>query len=123
MSTQKKAAEQFLQLVAAGKIDQAYDQFIDEAFIHHNAYFKGDRKALKVAMEENAVQNPQKTIRVYQIIEEADKVVTHSHICLNPSDKGIAVVHIFRFVNGKVVELWDLGMIIPAETVNEKGMF
>ena len=35
----------------------------------------------------------------------------------------MAVVHIFRFEGGRIAELWDLGMPIPEDSVNENGMF
>jgi len=35
----------------------------------------------------------------------------------------VAVVHIFRFENGKVVELWDLGQQMIKDSPNENGLF
>ena len=35
----------------------------------------------------------------------------------------IAVVHIFRFEQDRVAELWDLGQPIAADSPNENGMF
>jgi predicted SnoaL-like aldol condensation-catalyzing enzyme len=35
----------------------------------------------------------------------------------------IAVVHIFRFENGKIAELWDVGQAVPDGAVNEHSMF
>ncbi len=34
-----------------------------------------------------------------------------------------APIIIFRFEGDKVVELWDIGQEIPADTPNEYGMF
>ncbi len=33
------------------------------------------------------------------------------------------IIHIFRFDNNKIVELWDLGQSLPAEQINENGIF
>jgi predicted SnoaL-like aldol condensation-catalyzing enzyme len=38
-------------------------------------------------------------------------------------DRGAGVVHIFRFDGDKLVELWDLGQEVPAESPNASGMF
>jgi predicted SnoaL-like aldol condensation-catalyzing enzyme len=60
---------------------------------------------------------------VKRIIAEGDFVVTHSHVRQEPSDLGAAVVHIFRFENGRIVELWDLGQSVPEQSPNQYGMF
>lgn len=36
---------------------------------------------------------------------------------------GAAVVHIFRFDDDRIVELWDIGQAVPEASVNENGMF
>ena len=43
----------------------------------------------------------------------------HSHARLKPEDLGGAVIHIFRFENGRIVELWDLGQPVPEESPNQ----
>jgi len=74
-------------------------------------------------MEENAGQNPNKTLEVKLAIQEGDTVAVHSHVRQNPSDLGGAVVHIFRFQNNHIVEMWDIGQPIPENSPNENGMF
>lgn len=74
-------------------------------------------------MDENACENPNKALEVKQVIAENDLVGTHSHVKQRPEDLGAAVVHIFRFENGKIVELWDLEQPIPEESPNQYGMF
>jgi len=32
-------------------------------------------------------------------------------------------VHLFRFEGDHIVELWDIGQPVPAESVNTNGMF
>ena len=51
----------------------------------------------------------------------AQTVITHSLV--RKKDMDIAVAHIFKFKNDKVIELWDLGQIIDPECPNEQGMF
>ena len=81
------------------------------------------RASGEAGMEENARQNPNKVFEVKRVIAEGDLVVTHSHVRQKPEDPGAAVVHIFRFENGKIVELWDLGQPIQDTSVNKNGMF
>ena len=119
----KKAAIDFLTLASSGKIHEAYSQYVDENFIQHNGHFKGDRQSLMQAMEENYVQNPNKVITVKHALSDGDLVAIHSHVKLDPQETGMALVHIFRFKGSRIVELWDLGEPVPAEAVNENGMF
>lgn len=122
-SSNKEQAVSFLQLVASGRVDEAYERYIDPSFIHHNQYFRGDVDSLKVAMKENAVETPNKTLEVKHAIEEGEMVAVHSHIKQNPEDLGAAVVHIFRFQNERIVEAWDLGQPVSENSPNENGMF
>lgn len=113
----------FLRLVASGKVREAYRSHIGPGFRHHNPFFRGDADSLMLAMEENAEKNPQKILEVKRALEEGDFVMVHSHVKQNPGDSGVAVVHIFRFQDGRIVEFWDLGQAIPENSPNENGMF
>jgi predicted SnoaL-like aldol condensation-catalyzing enzyme len=119
----KEKAVSFLQLVASGKVREAYQTYIGPEFRHHNPYFRGDADSLMLAMEENAAVNPNKTLEVKLAIQEKDTVAVHSHVKQNPEDFGGAVVHIFRFQGSQIVELWDIGQPIPEESPNENGIF
>lgn len=119
----KEASISFLQMVASGKIRQAFDRHIAPDFRHHNPYFRGDAESLMLAMEENAVFSPHKTLEVKHVIADENTVAVHSHIKQNHEDIGAAVIHIFRFEGERIVELWDVGQVIPEESPNEHGMF
>lgn len=119
----KEKAVSFLQLVASGKVREAYQTFIGPEFQHHNPYFRGDAESLMLAMEENATMNPDKLLEVKLALQENDTVAVHSHVKQNSNDLGVAVVHIFRFQDNQIVELWDIGQPIPADSPNENGMF
>jgi predicted SnoaL-like aldol condensation-catalyzing enzyme len=123
MTTRKAAAVEFLTMVCSGDVRSAYERHVAAGFRHHNAYFRGDRQSLLDAMEENARQNPGKAIEVKQAIEEGDTVAVFSHMKPNPSHKGFALVHLFRFEGDEIVELWDTGQAVPDESPNENGMF
>lgn len=47
----------------------------------------------------------------------------YSHVKQNKEELGKAIVHIFRFQNGQIVEMWDIGQQIPENSPNENGMF
>ncbi len=119
----KELAVSFLQLVSKGEVSKAYQRYISSDFRHHNPFFRGDADSLMLAMEENSNKNPRKTLEVKRIIEEGDTVVVYSHIKQNQDDLGVAVVHIFRFHNNQIAEVWDVGQPIPENSPNENGVF
>jgi predicted SnoaL-like aldol condensation-catalyzing enzyme len=119
----KDAAVTFLKLAASGKVREAYSKFIGAGFRHHNPFFEGSAEALMEAMEADARQNPNKVLEVKQVIAEGEIVAVHSHVCQKPGDLGVAVVHIFRFEKGRIVELWDIGQPVPEHSPNQYGVF
>jgi predicted SnoaL-like aldol condensation-catalyzing enzyme len=104
-------------------VREAYSKFVSPDFKHHNPFFEGSAQALAAGMEENARQNPNKVFEVKHAIAEGDLVAVHSLVRQKPDDLGAAVVHIFRFQNGHIAELWDIGQPIPKESANRYGMF
>ena len=121
--SKKEIAMAFLNLVVSGKIDEGYDLYVAEEFRHHNPYFKGDRQSLLNAMKENAIANPDKIFEIKRTLQDGNLVAVHSHVRQNPGDPGAAVVHIFRFFEDRIVELWDVGMPAPKDNINENGIF
>ena len=119
----KDAAISFLKMASRGDVSEAYSKFVGPGFRHHNPYFEGSAETLLTAMEENARENPNKTLDVKRAIAEGDLVAVHSHVRQRPDDRGAAVVHLFRFEEGRIVELWDLGQEVPEESPNQHGIF
>jgi predicted SnoaL-like aldol condensation-catalyzing enzyme len=123
MQAQKETAVDFLQLVISGSIDEAYNNYVNMHGRHHNMYNAADFASLKQGMIENHAQFPSKRIMVKNVIGEGALVAIHSNVILTPGEPGIAVVHIFRFENGKIVEMWDICQPVPLESPNRLGAF
>ncbi len=121
--TRKDAAIDFLKQASSGQVKDAYRKYIGANFRHHNPYFQGDAATLMAAMEENATANPDKTIEIYHAVEEGDLVAIHACVKLKPGDLGIATIHLFRFEDDHIVELWDVGQAVPEASPNTFGMF
>ncbi len=120
----KEHAQNFLSLAASGKVQEAYDTYVASNFVHHNQYFKGDRESLLNAMAEAHRTSPNRGFEVKKILADGNEVMTYSRVIrANPKDPEIAVVHIFRFENGKIVELWDAGQLIDQNSPNQNGAF
>jgi predicted SnoaL-like aldol condensation-catalyzing enzyme len=112
-----------LTLVATGKVREAYRRHVGPGFRHHNPYFRGDADSLMVAMEQNAIENPNKVLKVQCALEEDSRVAVFSWIRQQPDDPGAAVVHMFRFEGSRIAELWDIGQAVSEDMKNENGMF
>ena len=123
MKANKEIATSFLQMVASGQIREAYEKYVSPDFRHHNAYFKGDRESLMVAMEEAQRADPMKSLDIKMALADGDRVAVFSHVKQHSQDRGVAVVHIFRFEGDQIVELWDVGQLISEDSPNENGPF
>ena len=119
----KTDAIDFLQLTASGSVNEAFYLYVDEEFRHHNMNFRGDAGSLKAAMIESALYLPAKQLEIRFAIAEENMVAVYSKVTVSPGEPGIALVHFFRFREGKIVELWDLAQAPPEEDINENGMF
>jgi len=119
----KQSAVQFLRLVVAGRIDEAYQMFVDLQGKHHNPTFPAGFLALEKAMIENHVQFPSKQLIVKNLLGDGELVAVHSHIMLRTGDPGVAAVHLFRFQDDKIVEMWDCVQPLPADSPNKDGAF
>ena len=123
IQARKQAAVQFLQLVVAGRIDEAYQKHVDMLGKHHNPFFPAGFPALQKAMIENHVQYPNKQLTIKNVLGDGDLVAIHSHIVLQLGETGIAAVHLFRFRGDKIVEMWDCGQTVPADSPNKDRVF
>jgi predicted SnoaL-like aldol condensation-catalyzing enzyme len=123
MAAIKEAAISFLQSVASGRVREAYAKHIGSGFRHHNPYFSGDAESLLEGMEDNARQNPDKRLDILRALQDGDLVAVHSRVRQTKEDRGAAVVHLFRFEDDRIVELWDIGQPVPEESPNANGMF
>jgi predicted SnoaL-like aldol condensation-catalyzing enzyme len=123
MSDHKEAATTFLRLAASGDVRRAFDSYAAPDFRHDNPHFASDAESLAHAMAENTAQNPYKKLEILRVIEDDDVVVLHSRVRLTETGPDIALIHIFRFENDRVVELWDIGQPVPDNSPNQLGMF
>lgn len=121
--TLKDSAVDFLMKIVAGDVRGAYQRHVGEGFRHHNPNFEGDAESLRKGMEEDEARHPGKKLEVLIALQEGSFVAMHSRLTRGASEPEIAVVHIFRFENGRIAELWDIAQVAPKEVVNKFGMF
>jgi len=123
MKTKKECALHFLELAARGDSREAFGLYMAPDFKHHNVYFPGNADIIMLAMEDSAKMNPDKIFEVQRALEDDDLVAVHSRVRQSPEELGYAVIHIFRFEENKIAEMWDFGQEVPEDMINENGMF
>jgi predicted SnoaL-like aldol condensation-catalyzing enzyme len=122
MTENSRRAVEFLELASAGRVDDAY-QLTAPGGKHHNQYLEAGWEALKAAMKAAGERTPDQQLDVKHVVESGDLVAVHSHVVPHPGQAGIAVVHLFRFENGKIAELWDIGQAVEPGSPNSDGTF
>jgi predicted SnoaL-like aldol condensation-catalyzing enzyme len=106
------------------KPEEAVARYGGPVYIQHNPQAADGFQAFIDFVKFFTTQNPQLHVDIKRVIAECDLVVTHSHLTLNPSDRGSAVADIFRLNReGKVVEHWDVIQPVPETSANENTMF
>jgi predicted SnoaL-like aldol condensation-catalyzing enzyme len=119
--TQREIAIDFLQTCALKSPKEAFAKYTNPNFKHHNQYYPGDRDSLMNAMIDVDREQPNKSFTVKQVFEAEDRVALYSQVIKEKME--IAVLHIVRFENGKISEMWDLGQVIEKNSPNKNGMF
>ena len=105
------------------KVKEGFDTFVGDKYIQHNP-IAADGKEAAVEVLGKALQAlPGWSYEVKHAYVDGDYAIIHSHVRMKADDRGMAVVDIFRFENGKVVEHWDVVQPIPEKSANNNTMF
>jgi predicted SnoaL-like aldol condensation-catalyzing enzyme len=124
LSLNKRLAKECLDMIFnQHKPAQAVAQYVGESYRQHNPNAPDGPQGVIAYAAGYLKANPELRLDFKRIIAEGDYVVVHSHLKPNSSDRGEAVVDIFRVEGGKLVEHWDVVQPISAQPVNRNGMF
>lgn len=124
LSLHKRLAKECLDMIFnQHKPEQAVAQYIGENYRQHNPNAPDGPQGVIAYATGYLKANPELRLDFKRIIAEGDYVVVHSHLKPNSSDRGEAVVDIFRVEGGKLVEHWDVMQPIPTQPANRNSMF
>jgi predicted SnoaL-like aldol condensation-catalyzing enzyme len=128
----KDIAVEFLSLVGSGKPEDGL-MFFDLDCKTHNPYTAGGIRELIDAMiavqkqfAEGIIKGSKADFKlvIKQVMADRDMVVVYTQVIgSKPSDGGLRQVHIFRFIENKIVEYWDITQNIPENAPNATGAF
>ncbi|WXG39486.1 MAG: nuclear transport factor 2 family protein [Candidatus Freyarchaeum deiterrae] len=105
------------------KPEEAVSKYMGKVYRQHNPNAGDGPEAFINFVKGFVKQYPELHFDFKRLIAEGDLVVVHSHLKVNPADRGTAVMDIFRVDKGKVVEHWDVLQPIPEKSANKNTMF
>lgn len=122
--TPKEVATRFMtEFYIDKKPRQAFETWVDPAYIQHNPLAATGRDAAIAFLEPFMANNPGVTYSIKRIIADGDLVAVHSQMKMSPEDRGFAVVDIIRIKGCKVMEHWDVIQQVPEKSANANTMF
>jgi predicted SnoaL-like aldol condensation-catalyzing enzyme len=119
----KKLVLAFYEHAINEKDFEAARKYMADDYRQHNPTAADGPEGLRVWLEDFKRMFPNLRASVKKCIAEGDFVVLHVFGENGPSPTGTAVVDIFRVVNGKVAEHWDVIQDIPPDVKNANSMF
>ena len=119
----KKVVLDFYQAGLVEKDFAKASKYFGPTYIQHNPFTADGTSGFASLLEILKSKYPDLHVDIKQVFADGNFVILHDLQKLHPSDRGTAVVDIFRLENGKIVERWDVAQEIPAELANRNGMF
>ena len=124
ISYNKRLAKNCLDLIFnQHKPEEAVQKYVGANYRQHNPEAQDGPQGVIAYASTYLKANPDIRMDFKRIIAEGDLVAVHSHLKAKPSDRGEAIVDIFRVENGKLVEHWDVSEPLPVNSVNKNTMF
>jgi predicted SnoaL-like aldol condensation-catalyzing enzyme len=105
---------------AAGRHEVLYS-VLREDFVEHSPGVPSGRDAFVEFIKESAVSRAH--LELKRVIGDDQHVVAHYRMAEEHGEPGIAVVDIWRFDAGLIVEHWDVKQPVPDSRQVPNGMF
>ena len=105
------------------KVKEGFDTYVGDKYIQHNPIAADGKEAAVTVLSHVLQQMPGWSYEFKHAYVDGDIVIVHSLVKIKAEDRGNAVVDIFRFEKGKVVEHWDVVQAIPEKSANNNTMF
>lgn len=104
---------------------KAAEAYISESrYIQHNPHVADGRQAFIDFLEPYFASHPELLpSEIKRIVASGDLVMLHVHSRRSLTDRGYAVVDIFRVDGDKIVEHWDVMQPVPESTVSGHSVF
>ena len=105
------------------KVKEGFDTYVGDKYIQHNPIAADGKEAAVTVLSQVLQQMPGWSYEFKHAYVDGNIAIIHSHVRMKADDRGMAVVDIFRFEKGKIVEHWDVVQPIPEKSANNNSMF
>ena len=114
----KSLVADFYKEVCVARDLSRLDAFVTEDYIQHNPHMANGRAALHAFLAAFYQKMPECQFTVSRLIADDDLVVAHMLFQKDHQDRGTAIAEIFRVVDGKLAEHWDVKEPVPERTAS-----
>ena len=119
----KKNVIAFYEKAINEKDFEAASKYMGAHYIQHNPMAADGPEGLQGYVAFLREKFPKSHSEIKQAFAKDNTVILHIHSVLEPGTRGRAIVDIFRLVEGKIVEHWDVIQDIPEKSANANSMF
>ena len=123
MEINKKNVLAFYDAAINKKDFEAASKFIGNRYVQHNPGAADGIEGFKAFLAFLRDKFPNYHSDIKRAFVDGDYVILHVHNMSSPGVRGRAIVDIFKFENGKIVEHWDVAQDIPEKPRNNNTMF
>jgi len=106
-----------------GDVDGAIERYVGETYTQHTPAAEDGVEGLRAYINLFLKSFPQAKGDIRRVVADGDIVMVHAHWTGLISPKGDVGVDIFRVVDGKLVEHWDVIAPIPETSKNANTMY
>jgi predicted SnoaL-like aldol condensation-catalyzing enzyme len=104
------------------KIDEAA-KVLTDGYRQHNPHVPDGKAPMVDYFRGFFKENPEARAKIVRSATDGDLVYLHVHFTNNPTDRGQAIVDIFRVENNRITEHWDVIQDVPETAANDNSMF
>jgi len=122
--TAVQVVERFSQLFFIEKKPrEAFMAWVAPDYIQHNPMATDGRDAAIAALEPVFAANPDLKVDIKRIFGDESLVAVHYHSTMKAGEPGYAAVDMFRVVDCRIVEHWDVIQPMPTQSANPHPIF
>lgn len=104
------------------KVREAFETYVSPGYIQHNPAVADGRDAALAFLEPLMRDNPGQS-EVQRVLVDGDLFAVHVRARRDASDRGLAIIDIFRVEKCKIAEHWDVLQPVPEKSANPHPMF
>ncbi len=126
MASEEANKEVILKLLDLGFVQKnvpAAAEYLTDGYIQHSPQVPTGKAGLIRGLTRLHETFPDLAVEVKHIWADGDYVILHSLFRFTKDGPGTAIVDMFRIVDGKADEHWDVRQQIPDMMAHENGMF